>query len=96
MWTVKEKPVTNYGDERIFTASYNGGLDSQAFQSWWKSLDTATVQRGAEQLAAEAQQLHPGSKVTMYFDYQGMMLGTAWAFGTNEESNFRVAESWIK
>ncbi|MBR3084737.1 MAG: hypothetical protein IKH03_09295 [Oscillospiraceae bacterium] len=96
VWTVKEKQVTHYGDERIFTASYNGGLDSQAFQSWWKSLDTTTVQRGAEQLAAEAQRLHPGSKVTMYFDYQGMMLGTAWAFGANEESNFRVAESWIK
>jgi len=24
-WTVEEKPVTNYGDEKDFTATYNGG-----------------------------------------------------------------------
>ena len=32
VWTVKEKPVTGYGTERIFTATYSGTLGMQGFK----------------------------------------------------------------
>lgn len=95
-WAVKEKPVTNYGDEKIFTAVYNGSLDMSDFKTWWKSFSMDEIQSGAEQLAAEAQSLNPGYKVTMYFSYGSYSLGTAYAFGTYEQSNFKVASIWIK
>ena len=95
-WTVEEKPVTNYGDEKIFTATYNGGLSMRDFKTWWKSLDPDEITSGAEELAAEAQSMNPGYKVTMYFSYGNYSLGTAYAFGTFEESNFRAAQVWIK
>ena len=60
MWTVEEKPVTNYGDEKIFTATYNGGLSMRDFKTWWKSLDPDEITSGAEELAAEAQSMNPG------------------------------------
>ena len=94
-WTVKKKPVTHYGDESIYTASYNGDLNMSDFKAWWKSLDLAYIQSIAEQLAADAQS-REGGKVTMYFDYQGYMLGAAYAFGGLEQSNFRMADTWIK
>ena len=94
-WTVKKKPVTDYGDESIYTASYNGGLGMSEFKAWWKSFDLAYIQSCAEQLAAEAQGM-AGGRVTMYFDYNGYMLGAAYAFGNLEQSNFRIADTWIK
>ena len=94
-WTVEEKPVTNYGDEKIFTATYNGGLSMRDFKTWWKSLDPDEITSGAEELAAEAQSMNPGYKVTMYFSYGTYMLGTAYAFGGFEQSNFTPSTVWI-
>ncbi len=34
-WTVKEKPITNYGDEKIFTVTYSGNLNRSEFKDWW-------------------------------------------------------------
>lgn len=95
-WTVKEKPVTNYGSEKIFTAAYNGSLGMSEFKSWWKSLSADEIASGAEQLAAEAQSLNPGCTVTMYFSYGQYSLGTAYAFEGYQQSNFKVASLWIK
>ena len=94
-WTVEEKPVTNYGDEKVFTASYNGGLGMAEFKSWWRSLTPEEIADGAQRLAAEARAMAPGYTVTMYFSYGSYMLGTAWAFGGLEQSNFRPATVWI-
>ena len=94
-WTVEEKPVTNYGDEKIFTAAYNGALGMAEFKSWWRSLSAEEIARGAEQLAAEARALAPGYTVTMYFSYGSYMLGTAWGFEGFQQSNFRPASAWI-
>lgn len=41
-WTVKEKPVTNYGNEKIFTVTYSGNLSMNEFKVWWKSFDQDT------------------------------------------------------
>ena len=94
-WTVEEKPVTHYGSEKIFTATFNGDLGMAEFKSWWKSISADEIEKGAEQLAAEAKALAPGYTVTMYFSYGSYMLGTAWAFGGLEQSNFRPASVWI-
>ncbi len=96
LWTVVKKPVTNYGDEEIYTATYCGPLGMQEFKTWWKSLNSDDVERCAERMAAEVQSLNPTCHVTMYFDYAGYMLGTAYAFGNLEQSNFRAADIWIK
>ena len=96
MWTVKEKPVTGYGDERIFTASYSGPLGMTDFKVWRKSFDQADIERWAEQVAADALSSSPGGTVTMYFDYQGYMLGTVLAQGDYLRGNFRLAGVWIK
>ena len=95
-WTVEEKPVTNYGNEKIFTASYNGTLGMQDFKVWWKSLDGSTIQAYAEQIAVDALELNPGYRITMYFDYNGYMLGTVVAESGYVQGNFRTAEVWIK
>lgn len=34
VWTITEKPVTNYGDEKIFTATYAGSLGMSDFKAW--------------------------------------------------------------
>ena len=94
-WTVEEKPVTNYGDEKVFTATYNGGLSMTEFKSWWKSMTPEEIARGAEQLAAAAKALVPGYTVTMYFSYGSYMLGTAWGFDGFQQSNFRPSSVWI-
>ena len=95
-WTIKEKPVTNYGNEKVFTAIYSGTLSMSEFKDWWKSFDDADIARAAEQLAADAQSLVPEYKVTMYFSYGTYNLGTAYAFGAYEQSNFSIADIWIK
>ena len=95
-WTVTEKPVTNYGNEKIFTATYSGTLSMNEFKSWWKSQSIESIQAEAEKMAAEHQAMMPGYKATMYFDYNSYNLGTAYAFGDLEQSNFRAASIWIK
>lgn len=95
-WTVAEKPVTNYGTEKIFTATYNGGLGKEDFMAWWKSMSETEIKAGAEKLAKEAQAENPGYTVTMYFSYGQYNLGTAFAFGDLEQSNFTAANAWIK
>jgi hypothetical protein len=95
MWTVAEKPVTNYGSEKIFTATYNGSLSMSQFKSWWKSLSADEIASGAEQLAAEAQSMNPGYTVTMYFAYGQYSLGTAYGFEGYQQSNFKFASAWI-
>ena len=96
VWTVKKKPVTGYGDERIFTASYSGPLGMTDFKAWWKSFDLADIESWAEQVAAEALSNSPGGTMTMYFDYQGYMLGTVLVQGDYRRGNFRLAGAWIK
>jgi hypothetical protein len=96
MWTVTEKPVTNYGSEKLFTATYNGSLSMSEFKSWWRSLSADEIAGGAEQLAAEAQRLNPGYTVTMYFSYGQYSLGTAYGFEGYQQSNFKTASVWIK
>lgn len=95
-WTIAEKPVTNYGTEKIFTAKYSGGLGMSDFKAWWKSFSAEEIQSQAEALAAEAQSMNPGYTVTMYFSYDSWNLGTAFAFGDYERSNFTGASVWIK
>ena len=65
------------------------------FKNWWKSLSPEEIADGAQRLAAEAKSMAPGYTVTMYFSYGSYMLGTAWAFGGLEQSNFRPATVWI-
>ena len=93
-WTVKQKPVTGCA-EKIFTASYSGALGMDEFKNWWKSLGDDAVRAGAEKLAAEAQAA-VGGNVTLYLDYNGWALGTAYAYGTFEQSDLRAAGVWIK
>jgi len=95
-WVIEEKPVTNYGDEKIFTATYSGGLGMNDFKTWWKSFSADEIARGAESLAADAKSLNPGYTVTMYFSYGTYNLGTAYAFNGYEKSNFKAANIWIK
>lgn len=59
-WTVKEKPVTNYGDEKIFTVTYAGGLSRSEFKTWWESYDISTIKEYAERMIAEVQSEVPG------------------------------------
>ena len=94
-WTVRSKPVTGYGDEKIFTATYSGSLSMEDFKAWWKALGNEAIKAGAEQLAAEAQDV-VGGKVTMYFDYHGYALGTAYDRGSFTSSDFAAAGIWIK
>lgn len=94
-WTVQSKPVTGYGDEKIFTATYSGTLGMEDFKAWWRALGGEAVKAGAEQLAAEARDV-VGGKVTMYFDYHGYALGTAYDRGSFTSSDFVAAGVWIR
>lgn len=90
-WTVTEKPVTNNGSEKVYTAVYNGTLSMDEFKVWWKSTD---YKADAERMAAQVQT--PGSQVTMYFSYGSYSLGTVFAFDTHTSSDFGPAGVWIK
>lgn len=94
-WTVKQKPVTNYGDQLIYTASYSGDLGMGDFKTWWKSFGGGTIRAEAEAMAREVRSL-VGGNVVMYFDYSGWSLGTVYAFGYLEQSDFAPAGVWIK
>ena len=76
-WEIREKPVTHYGSEKVFTATYSGNLSMSDFKAWWKSFDASEITEMVETLAAEAQALTPGCSVTMYFSYGTYNLGTA-------------------
>ena len=95
-WTVREKPVTNYGNEKIFTAQYSGTLGTQDFKAWWKSFDSACIQESAEQMAVDVLETNPGSRIVMYFEYNGSMLGTVMAENGYVHGDFRPAAVWIK
>lgn len=90
-WTVAEKPVTNNGSEKVYTAVYNGTLSMDEFKVWWKSTD---YKADAERMAAQVQS--PGNQVTMYFSYGTYNLGTVFAFDTHTSSDFGPAGVWIK
>ena len=91
-----EKPVSDYGSEKIFTAVYSGSMSISQFKSWWKTMDTADIEAWAEQMALDAQSLVPGYTVTMYFSYGSYGLGTAYAMEGYHFSNFNQAGVWIK
>lgn len=95
-WTVKEKPVTNYGDETIFTVTYSGDLSRSEFKAWWKSYDLSTIKEYAERMMAEVQSEVPGYVVTAYFSYGQYNLGSVHADDITTGSNFDAAGVWIK
>ena len=95
-WTVKEKPVTNYGDEKIFTVTYSGDLSRSEFKAWWKSYDLSTIKEYAERMIAEVQSEVPGYIVTAYFSYGQYNLGSVHADDITTGSNFDAAGVWIK
>lgn len=95
-WTVKEKPVTNYGDEKIFTVTYSGSLSRSEFKAWWKSYDLSTIKEYAERMMAEVQSEVPGYVVTAYFSYGQYNLGSVHADDITTGSNFDAAGVWIK
>lgn len=95
-WTVKEKPVTHYGDEKIFTVTYSGDLSRSEFKAWWKSYDLSTIKEYAERMMAEVQSEVPGYIVTAYFSYGQYNLGSVHAESDFTGSNFDAAGVWIK
>jgi len=96
VWTVAEKPVTNYGSEKIFTMTYSGPLSQSEFKEWWKGYSLETIKDYTERMASEAQALVPGYTVTAYFSYGRWSLGTVHADGNITGSNFDPAGVWIK
>ena len=95
-WTVKEKPVTNYGNEKIFTVTYSGDLSRGEFKAWWKSYDLSTIKEYAERMMAEVQSEVPGYIVTAYFSYGQYNLGSVHAESDFTGSNFDAAGVWSK
>lgn len=95
-WTVKEKPVTNYGDEKIFTVTYSGDLSRSEFKAWWKSYDLSTIKEYAERMISEVQSEVPSYIVTAYFSYGQYNLGSVHAESDFTGSNFDAAGVWIK
>ena len=95
-WTVKEKPVTNYGNEKIFTVTYSGDLSRGEFKAWWKSYDLSTIKEYAERMMPEVQSEVPGYIVTAYFSYGQYNLGSVHAESDFTGSNFDAAGVWIK
>ena len=95
-WTVTEKPVSNYGNEKIFTVTYSGDLSRGEFKAWWKSYDLSTIKEYAERMMAEVQSEVPGYIVTAYFSYGQYNLGSVHAESDFTGSNFDAAGVWIK
>lgn len=95
-WTVREKPVTNYDDEKIFTVIYSGDLNRSEFKAWWKSYDLSTIKEYAERMMAEIQNEVPSYIVTTYFSYGQYNLGSVHAESDFTGSNFDAAGVWIK
>ena len=95
VWTVEEKPVTHYGNEKIFTVTYSGPLGMSEFKAWWKSFDESAIEGYAERMMAEVQKTVPGYVVTAYFSYGQYNLGTVRAESGYTGSNFTGATAWI-
>ena len=95
-WELKEKPVTNYGSEHIFTAKYNGDMTMDEFKVWWKSLTETELEDGACEIAAQAQSTVPGCEAKVYFTYGTYNLGSSRAAGEFTVCNFDVASAWIR
>ena len=95
-WELKEKPVTNYGSERIFTAKYSGDMTMDEFKVWWKSLTEEEIEAGACEIAAQAQSTVPGCEAKVYFTYGTYNLGSSRAAGEFRVCNFDAAGAWIK
>ena len=93
-WTVTEKPVTRNGNEKVYTAVYSGNLNMDEFKEWWKSFEQDTIKDYSERMAATY--IEPGYTVEMYFSYGAYNLGTAYALGDYNTSNFNAAGVWIK
>lgn len=93
---VKEKPVTNYGNEKIFTVTYSGDLSRSEFKAWWKSYDLSTIKEYAEQMMEEVQSEVPDYIVAAYFSYGQYNLGSVHAESDFTGSNFDAAGVWIK
>lgn len=96
LWRVTEKPVTNYGSEKVFMVEYAGDLSATEFKELWKSMAPEFIKSSAEALAADIQKTVPGFSVTAYFSYGSYGLGSANAFGDYEFSNFDIAKAWVK
>lgn len=96
VWTVKEKPVTDYGNEKIYTAAYSGELSISEFKEWWKSLGQDAISEYAERMVAEVQSTAPDCVVTVYFSYGQYNLGTVHAESAYTGSNFDAAGVCIK
>lgn len=96
VWTVKEKSVTDYGNEKIYTAAYSGELSMSEFKEWWKSLGQDAISEYAERMVAEVQSTVPDCVVTAYFSYGQYNLGTVHAESAYTGSNFDAAGVWIK
>ena len=88
--------MTDYGNEKIYTVTYSGSLGMRDFKAWWNSMSEAEIAASAEQMVAELRSLVPGYCVTAYFSYGNYSLGTAYAFGDDEQSNFNLAKAWVK
>jgi hypothetical protein len=95
-WMVTEKPVTNYGNEKIFTVTYSGGRSMSEFKTWWKSYDLSVIKEYTERMISEVQSTVPGYTVTAYFSYGQYNLGTVHAQSDYTGSNFDLAGVWIK
>lgn len=95
-WTVKEKPVTHYGNEKIFTVTYSGDLSRSDFKAWRKSYDLSTIKEYAERMMAAVQSEVSGYTVTAYFSYGQYNLGSVHAESDFTGSNFDAAGVWIK
>ncbi len=96
VWTVKEKPVTDYGNEKIYTTAYSGELSMSEFKEWWKSLGQDAIGEYAERMVAKVQSTVPDCVVTAYFSYGQYNLGTVHAESAYTSSNFDAADVWIK
>ena len=95
-WEVTEKPVTHYGNERIYTVTYAGPLTLSEFKDWWNGLGEAAQKAAAEQEVRKIQAVTPEADITAYFYYGDYSLGTVVARGDYCGCDFTAAKAWIK
>lgn len=62
------------------------------FKTWRKSAPAEEIAAGTEQFASETQVLNPDCTVTMCFSFGQYSLGTAFAYGDYEISNFQLLQ----
>lgn len=95
-WTITEKPVTNYGDEKIFNVNFSGSLSDSEFKTWWKSFDSDYIKSCVEQIAAEIQSENSENIITAYFNFGSHLLVTVHTTSSFTGSDFTGANVWIK